>query len=276
MVNMITLCAFGQVEYKDTVRSITITGYVGVFAGPSISLKTGKASGFATLRAGGTASFSPKKWISFYGLGAFDINEAGKALPLYLLGIKLKPSKMVLVTIGRIASPMTELRPIPTTMFGQVEASTRAKILGPGLGGKITLTPHKNFSLNAGGFWRNTDATTELVLGIPYFKIGGYYGIQSKTFGGVVDFSYQWFSQLVVYNHTKELSFNTWINIPKTDGVGIYSDWTMSTQPWKFARGEWGVLKIFSYKIMKVLVGVGSGVPLDKNPYFNGYVMVTL
>lgn len=273
---IITVCAFGQVTFNDTVRNITVTGYAGVLAGPTISLTTGKVTGLATFRAGGTASLAPKKWISFYGLGAFDVDETGKVVPLYLLGIKFKPAKTMVITVGKIASPLTELRPLPTTNFGQFEAPTRAKILGSALGGKITFTPYKSFSVNAGSFWRNTDATVELVVGIPYTKIGGYYGVQSKTFGGVIDFSYQWFSQLVVYNHTKELSFNTWIDIPKTSGIGIYSDWTMNMQTLKFARGEWGILKSFSYKITKVLIGVGGGIPLDKKPYLNGYVMVTL
>lgn len=99
---IITVCAFGQVTFNDTVRNITVTGYAGVLAGPTISLTTGKVTGFATFRTGGTASLAPKKWISFYGLGAFDVDEAGKVVPLYLLGIKFKPAKTVVITVGKI------------------------------------------------------------------------------------------------------------------------------------------------------------------------------
>jgi hypothetical protein len=216
---------------------VTITGYAGILAGPKISIETGKTGGFSSFRFGGTVRFIPKKWISFYGLAACEVNETGNVTPLYLMSIILKPSKTSLISFGKIATPMTELRPLPTTLGGQFEPWTKSHILGSAYGGKITIIPNKKVSLVAGGSWRGTDGSAELGLSVPHFKIAGYYMVRSHGFGGAAILTYPWFAQTVSYNYNETLGINTNISILKT-GFSLYSDIGLDAKNWDFIHGE--------------------------------------
>ncbi len=267
--------AHAQFAWTDTVHSVTITGYAGILAGPKVSTETGKFGGFATFRGGATVTFFPKwaKWMTAYGLGAIETDETGTVSPFYLVGTTFRPHAKVAITVGKIATPMTELRPLPTTMAGQFEPWTKSHILGSAMGGKVAYTPSKNLSLVAGGFWRNGDESVELGFTVPYVKTAGYFLVQSKTFGIATTGTYKWLAQTFSYNHKKDFASLTCFDIPKTQGVSLYADIGFDANTWRLIRAEGGILKFYSYKgLINVLYGAGYAHEIHT---VRAYVMVS-
>lgn len=263
--------ALGQIEYSDSLHHVTVGGYAGILAYPAISIKTGKVKAFATARLGGTVNYSPKPFISLFGLGAIEINEAAVVDPFFLLGVKLVPHKKVVIALGKIATPMTELRPLPTTGAGQFETWTEARIPGSGFGGKITYNASERFSVVAGSFWRSTDASVELGIKIPHTQFAGYYMVTAKTFGMAMTFNYKLFTAVIAYNHRKVVTMFDCIEIPKTHGLVITSDVGFDPTSGKLLRGEWGAFKTIETKFVRVLVGVGYDQVLHS---FKPYVFI--
>jgi len=268
-----SLYSYGQIEWKDTVRNISLTGYAGIIAGPKISTDSGKMIGSVTARVGGAGSILLAPWISLEGLAAVDFDETATITPWYLIGITVKPSDKVSITFGKVATPMNELRPAIPTMSGQFEAWTQAQILSSAIGGKVAWSPHKNLRLVAGGFWRDRDVSVELGLGIPYTRLAGYYMVRTKSFGAAIDFSYKSISQVLAYNHKQNLGSFTGFTIPKLKGVALYSDIGFNTSNWKLVRGEWGMYKVFDYKRINVLIAAGYSQEIRS---VKGYVMISL
>ena len=267
------MCTHAQIEWNDTVHTISITGYAGVLGGPKVSVDSNGVTGGVSLRIGGTGSIAPVSWFSLYGLVACDIDETVSVTPWYLIAINLKPSRNTTFTFGKTPSPMADIRPVTTTMSGQFEAWTQAQIPGSAIGGKISLVPKKDFLLTAGGFWRGNDASVELGLRVPYTKFAAYYMVRSKNFGAAVDVSYKWLSQVVVYNHKQNIGFFTSLTIPKTSGVALYSDVGFDTNNWKILRGEWGIFKVFSYKMINIIIAGGYSEEIRS---VKGYMMISL
>ncbi|MFZ2205622.1 MAG: hypothetical protein WAV23_03450 [Minisyncoccia bacterium] len=269
---IISVCSYGQVVYNDSINHTSATTYLGVLGGPKLSTENSKALGFVTLRAGGMVTWKPNKFFLLTGLGAGEIDQTGTVTPFSLIGAKFSPCKTVFITVGKIATPMTELRPIPTSGSGQFEPWTKAQILGSAMGGKVTLNA-KNFSLIAGEFWRSNDASTEFGIKIPNAQIAGYYMAQSKTFGGALNLSYKFFSTVVVFNNKQNAGVLDILEIPKTHGLSVYSDVGFNSNNWKLIRGEWGIFKSFSIEHLGALLGIGYS---QESKSIKGYVFLHL
>lgn len=265
-----------QISRSDSVHGLTVSGYAGILAGPSITFPKGKVSGFTTFRAGGYANWQPKSWVGLSGFGIIQVGNSGTIMPMYMLSATVHPHKRMTVTVGRIASPMTELRPLPYTGPGQFESWTEAQILAPAIGGKarMQLDSANRYSVTVGGFYRN-DSTTTVEIGIrfPYVRIASAYNIQGKTFSIASEVITKWFSNTTVYNHNQLLGNVTVVFIPKTNGLMVYSDIGFATPEWKCIRGEWGVLKSFSFKFTKGLFGLGYA---HETKSVKGYFMINL
>lgn len=267
------LSTYGQYSLTDSVRHVDLSAYAGVLAGGRVSVTNAKLSGTASFRAGGTVAFSPARWFSSYGLGAFDADETGAVTPLYLLGVTFRPVSKLGITIGKIATPMTELRPLPTTMAGQFEPWTKSRILGSALGGKVRFAPTKNVSLVAGGFLRGTDGSVELGLSMPHFQMAGYCTVRGRSFGVAATATTKWATGTVGYNHRKDFALFANVTIPKTGGLSVYSDVGFDPAGWKLVRGEWGILYGTQYRFVRILTGCGYSQEARSAKL---YVMLTL
>lgn len=253
----VVLCAHAQIKFTDTVRHFNASVYAGMLAGPSISLNHAKVGGFVTLRAGGDIAWQPVPQIRCMVLGAGEVNEKGTITPFTLAEIKFFPLKQKLViALGKIATPMTEIRPLPTTGNGQFESWTESKIPGSALGGKIALV-FKKATITTGGFWRSNDASIELGLKANHIQISGYYLVRSHLFGAACKVSYGRFTEVLAYNHTNVIASATSVTVSKKQNITLYSDVGVSTGSWKLARGEWGILKGLSYRSLQMLTGIG-------------------
>ena len=201
------------------------------------------------------------------------MDETLTVTPLYLVGATFKPVERLSITVGKIASPMTELRPLPTTMPGQFEPWTKSRILGSAIGGKVRYAFTDKVSLVTGGFLRGTDGTVELGLAVPHLQLAGYYAVKGKTFGAAATASSKYFSETLSYNHRKDAASLTVLTIPKGRELALYSDVGVDASKWVFTRGEWGILDKFSYKFIKVLTAVGYSQEIRS---VKVYVMVAL
>jgi hypothetical protein len=257
----------------DSSRMFKAEGYVGILVGPQIGVDSGNVSGFATLRAGANVYWVPKQWFTLTGIGSLEINEKGSVTPFYLIGMRFKLHRHVVFTVGKIGTPMTELRPLPNTSGGQFEPWTKQRILPSATGGKVTFLINDKSSIVAGTFWRGKDITAEIGAKTKFVQMAGYYQIRARTFGGAISLDTKYVSQTFVYNHRNTFGSVTVITIPKTAGVLLYSDIGFRSTDWKWIRGEWGVLKTFQIKFIQGLVGMGYAYE-TKSLY--GYLQISL
>jgi hypothetical protein len=259
----------------DSTQAFKAEGYVGILIGPKIGVDSGKISAFGTLRAGANVYWTPQtlKWFSFFGVGAIEVDQSKTITPLYLIGTKFIIHKHVVLTLGKIGTPMTELRPLPNSGAGQFEPWTKRQILPSALGGKTTFIINDKSSIVVGGFWRGTDASVELGAKTRFVQVAGYYMVKSHMFGAAAAITTKWVSETMVYNYKSNFAFVTNISVPKTAGLVLYSDIGFSSTDWRWIRGEWGVLKTFKIKFVKGLVGVGYA---HENKGVWGYLQVNL
>ena len=265
---------FAQIELKDSVHHTEMTVYAGTLAGPRVLLENAKISGIYTLRVGATINYAPAKWISIFALGAGEVAQIDTSTiitPFTLFAVKVRPIKALTITVGKIASPMTELRPIPTTGAGQFEPWTKARIPGSALGGKASFSLNKDFSLTGGIFARGFESSSELSVGNSHIRVAGYYMNQTKMHGGALQVTYPYVSNTIMYNHNQNCGMVSIITIPKTKGVAVYSDIGFNPNNWSMIRGEWGLFKAFSINTIFGLVGAGYNNEMQS---LNGYVFI--
>jgi hypothetical protein len=143
-----------QLKFTDSAHNMTGTVYAGTLLGSSVTMPKLSMGGFGTLRAGGTLLWSPSKTVAVFGLGALELDHTPSAAIFGTFGLKVTFSKKVMFTIGKIATPMTELRALPTEAAGQFEPWTRRQILGPTVGAKMTITAIRNIAIVPGVFRR--------------------------------------------------------------------------------------------------------------------------
>lgn len=265
----------------DSSKNFKAEVYAGVLVGPSINVKdSAKVSVFATLRAGGNIYWTPQRWFLLTGIASVEFNEKPTALVLYLVAARFKFHKQFFLTVGKIGSPMTEMRPFPNTMGGQFEPWTKRQIPGAAFGGKATFIINEKSSVVAGGFLRGYgDASVELGAKTRFVQLGGYYMVKARTFGAAATVTVPYVSQTLVYNHQQNFGSLTNITIPKTGGFGLFSDIGFTTNNrWDWVRAEWGVMKVFSLgKKVNALVALSyahknPGLP----PRVYGYLQICL
>jgi hypothetical protein len=272
MLLFVSLCGYSQITYTDSIRHITVSGYAGVLSFGGINVKNAKVRGYVSARIGGDVTYTPKPFVRIFGLAAVEVDETATVLPLFLLGAKFIPHKKVSITLGKIPTPMTELRPFPTTGAGQFETWTEARIPGSAYGGKITYSPNDKFSVITGGFWRGNDASVELGIKVPYTQIAGYYMPKSKSFGVAGTLNYKLLTVIGAYNHRKVATIFTCVEIPKTKGLVITSDIGFDPVTGSMLRGEWGVFKSLYVKYVGMLFGTSyNHVSQEVRAYFYIY-----
>ncbi len=251
----------------DSSRTFKAEVYAGILTGPHVTVKdSAKVAAFVTVRAGGNIYWTPQPWFLLTGIAAAEINEKASVSLFYLVGARFKLHKHVFITVGKLGTPMTELRPLPNTSGGQFEPWTKRQILPSAFGGKLTVLLNANSSVVAGGFWRDNDASVELGAKTKFVQLGGYYLVKARTFGAATTLSTKYVSQTVVYNHQRNFGSVTSITIPKTAGLGLFSDvgFGINGKHWDWIRGEWGVMKLFTIaKKVNALVAVSYA---HKNP----------
>lgn len=253
---ILTLNSAAQVEHVDSTNHFTVTGYAGILAGAQVPTDTLQAPiGFSYLRVGATALWQPSQHWTFYSLGGAELSHTGSVTPFSLFAIGYIPTKRVSIISGKIASPMTEIRPMPVTRAGQFEPWTRAQIPGNSLGLKTRVTIGKNATLVAGSAWRNRCITTELAFKTKGIHAGAYYVPQTRMFGGAVTVEWKNGSGTLVYNHKGTAGGIVFHTIPKA--CSFYVDAGVSTNTWKLVRAEAGVLKMWNGKVLKALIGFG-------------------
>lgn len=275
IISLLTVITLGQAQICiDSTHHFIAEGYAGVLTGPVLSTDSGKITGVITLRIGGNVYWNPKPYFSLFGMGSAEVNQISAVTPLYLVGTQWNFNDRVSLIVGKIGSPMTELRALPNTGAGQFEPWTKSHILGSAFGGKIRGTITPTISLVAGGFLRGKDdASIEIGAMVPHFQMAAYYQIQAKVFGAAGTLTVPYVTETLEYNYRQELGSLTLVSIPKTAGCTLYSDIGFSSTSWHRIRGEWGVLKNFKIRVVKGLFGIGYA---QDSHTVRGYFQVNL
>lgn len=268
--------SYAQIIYRDSVANLYGTVYAGTLAGPKITIKNPTPLGFYSLRFGGSIYWNPQKWLTVYGIGVGETDQTDTTTPFALFGVNIKPNKFFSVAFGKIASPMTEMRPLPNSSGGQFEPWTKSHILGSALGGKITISPTENFSFVAGDFWRGTEASQEAGVRYGNFLATGYYLNQSKSFGGAIDFTFKRFNTVVMYNPKSTTGMFNLFEVSRKALLFAYSDIGFKPNEgdmlkWQMLRGEWGLFKTSQIKWTKILLGLGYAEEIKS---VKGYVFI--
>ncbi len=255
------LCVVAHAQLTvDSLKNFKVEVYAGILLGPSINVKdSAKISVFATLRAGGNIYWTPQHWFSLIGIAAVEFTEKPSASVYYLLASRFKLHEKLFLTVGKLGSPMTEMRPLPNSLGGQFEPWTKRQILGSSFGGKVTYQINRSSSVVVGGFLRGyNDASVEIGAKTRFVQLGAYYMARTRAFGAAVAVTTKYVNQTLVYNYNQNFGSLTVITIPKTAGCGLFSDVGFTAEKrWDWIRAEWGVMKVFTLgKKVNALVAV--------------------
>ncbi len=261
--------AHSQIALSDSANNTEIKVYAGNLAGSKVSTN-GNVGGFCYTRLGGIILWEPSKWFSIYALGAGELDQTGKFSPFGLFGTNFMHKKIKL-TLGKVATPMTELRPLPTTSAGQFEPWTRQQILGSALGGKISANFKKVYVVS-GVFKRDSNYSLEVGLKISKIQLAGYYMPLSKTFGFASNVNFKNVSTTAFVHSTQVAGMLHVITVPRLK-ISLYSDIGYDFKNTKLLRGEWGAFKTFHSKQLNALLGLGYSQEI-KN--FKSYIFIFL
>lgn len=231
-----------QMAFTDTVSHTAATVYAGTLAGPKTAVRDGKTQNMSTLHAGGSITWTPANWLSLFGVGGVELAQNDTVTALVVYGIRFSPVQSLSLTVGKIATPVTEFRPALMTAASQFEPWTLSRIPGAALGSKVTYAPTKDLSFVAGNFWRGTEASLEFGMHYKYVSVAGYYLNVSHTYGFATDFTYKRFRTAVSYNHSQSVGMFTLLGIPRVSTLSVYSDMGFHPVSGKMLRGEWGFL----------------------------------
>ncbi len=275
---LVTYASQAQIEYTDTQKHVACTVYAGILAGPKVVAENGSTAAFYSLRAGGTIAWTPKRWITLFGLGGGETSQTDTTVPFALFGLKLRPTNNITLTTGKVASPMTEFRPLPTTAGGQFEPWTKSHILGSALGAKVCYAPTQKLAFTVGSFWRNTETSYEAKIQYGPVAFGGYYMGVSKTYGAAVEAVTGRVSTTAMFNQKQNVGMFNTFELSRAQSFFLYSDVGFDYECKKMLRGEWGFFKTTSFLYLKVLIGAGyaeknAGISGEK-PLIKGYVFI--
>lgn len=260
-----------QITYRDSAQGLTIAGYAGVMSGPVVSVETPTTGHYATMRVGGDFSWQQSKSLILFGTGSLELNNSAPMITTTMMGATIGSGRTKF-SLGKILTPMTDIRPVINSRDGQFEFWAQYTIPANAIGGKLSHKINDKVSLSVGSFWRDTTTTLEGGLKVGKTNVAGYYSTQDQSFGLAGITSNKYFDLTLSYNYQKTVGSYLSVNLPSS--WYLFSDVGFTpTGQFDFVRGEWGVYKTLQVKYSQILYGVAydHGIKSVK-----GYVMINL
>ncbi len=177
--------------------------------------------------------------IRSFGVVKFTEREAVKYIRSY--EAIFTPSKKIAIHVGKMATPITELRPNPTTWQSQVETNAESTIPGgkPGIKLKYNVSKDLNFAL---GIHDHNNQTVQH-LKISYRQLAFATFLKDQKLFSAIKWQYEKGS-LIITRNNNETTFSSIITV--STHYKFYLDMQYDDSAKKLTYGEWGLRRSFS------------------------------
>lgn len=252
----ITGSSFAQISVPVS-KTVTVNPYVGILSWSAFSVDSLHASHEAGIRFGAIAVWRPTNWFAVKGTAVYNLATGNNSWSMNQMSAIFNPVKSVTITVGNMATLVTEQRPSPATADGQFETFTEAQIPGMALCAKAVWDVTENVSFGGAVASRNDKPEYQAMFRWKDIKLSGLYSEWDKKVGGALTVKVWKITEVFVYRQDKVVSNLFMLNLGPDKNWCLYSDTGYDLQQDKLVRGEWGALYNFSSKYVKGLIGPG-------------------
>lgn len=232
---------------KDS--SVTSGVYAGILNTTAFSVDESVRKNFYSFRVGAIAAWQATPWMKFNSFATFDYSD-GNGLPINSVSVKLYSHKEKMgLEMGYMATPSTELRPLPPTGDGHFETWTHSRIPGGSLGAKATYRFDKGVCVGLGIAERGDKAEYHAKISYKKTEFTSYYSVFNEKFGAATVFSVGRLYNVISLENLGESSvIANFSNFDIGKGMSLYIDAGYETQKSEFPRMELGFIKGFQFQ----------------------------
>jgi len=230
--------------------------YAGALSWTSFKIDSLDQTSTTNFRVGALTTWRPASYLALQGMTIYDrSNNTDWAMNQF--SIIVNPTKALKITAGNTGTLITEQRPLPTSAAGQFETWAQAQIPGGALCAKASYQINSNYLVGAGITAYYDQPRYEAKVAYKKLVLSGYYEEYSKKWGSVFTLSAGRWNSTLVWRQDDRIGNTITFDAGKNKDYCLYSDIGWSFDQNKLLRGEWGVLKTFSGKYIKGLIGPG-------------------
>jgi hypothetical protein len=251
---IISISSFAQISSIKVTDEVTVDKlYAGSLSKLQFSTDSLSTTGYTSLRVGAMATYKPVKWISFTSWAICQTETGTSPWTLQQAYLTITPIKKLSVTIGSMATLVTEQRPLPVTADGQFESVSESQIPGGSLGAKVKYNIGSSFQLAGGIAVRK--GLPEYAGRITYKKVqlSGWYSQCDSLFGTALTVDFKRVYSTFVF---KQKTIADVLTIKLSKDWSLYSDVVYDLSTKKLYSGEIGIMKSFESKYLKGLFGL--------------------
>lgn len=254
----LSIGSFAQIVNIPVTKDVTINKlYAGTLSWTAVSIDSLSAKNTAGLRFGTAATWRPSKYLAMYSMAVFQNETGNQSWSMNQFAVVINPSKKLKVTVGNVCTLVTEQRPSPASGDGQFETWTQSKIPGMAPVAKASFAFNSNIAAGLATAQRCGKPEYQANLVYKKFAISWLYDEWNKKHGSVLTFTLGRANEIVVWRQGELISNTLTLDLGKDRDYCLYSDTGYDLKANKLIRGEWGVLKTFSGKYIKGLIGPG-------------------
>lgn len=290
MIVMVAICsngAFAQIQNINCTddSSVVINNiYLGVLNSVNFSTKELTFSSPYNLQAAAMITWHASKWADVKTFAVYNRTNGNDAINnQFYVNLHHKGWSL---DFGKMATPATEIRPLPPTANGHFETWTESQMPGSTIGAKIGYkTDFGSIKIGVASRNKNLEISTHLATKINNHEIhavGAIGGERSTNYLVGLTHKYNRLYQVAAFKQTfnKESLSNEQIagyfvnyEISKKAKFAFYLDagYNLTTQ--KSPRFESGIMKSFESKIFKGLIALGYAEELKA---IKGYIFIHL
>lgn len=233
---LIPLRAYTQITnvYNDAQFSLSRI-YAGVNS--TTLFPTDSMAGYANVnfRLGIMSSLNMSDKVVFKTWGAIQMSKNQPVAGYNSFEVILKPFQKWSFHAGLIATPMTVLRPNPTTWESQVETHAQSTIVPGRPGSKVLYSIDPKSSVTYGYFNHGEQWAHHLNITIYHWRVAGY-RLGNGDYFTTLSFNRAWFENILTYSSKEELSTSAFVNFKNGLSFLIDTQYNFDRKDLKFLQ----------------------------------------
>lgn len=261
---LISVLAFGQMEkvaYSSDSIIVIDRVYVGALSNININSDLSHENGYS-LRVGVQGTWTINKFLKLKAYSVYD-RAGGDDIICNSFSLRAEKNSWF-AEVGRMATPSTELRPLPPTSSGQLETWTEARLPGGSVGIKGGYIFQEDRVFTLGLHERNGQAEYGAKLQIDAFNLAGAYEVASDKISLGSSYKSNWSYHFVSFTKEKDetmedetiLGHLSVVDISNKGNIQAYLDAGYSFEEEDFPRLEIGLMKNFEADFLKGVFGL--------------------
>ncbi len=249
-----------EIELSDNLKLDRV--YLGLVSNTGITATNFEMNNTVSIQSGLmlTYSLSQKVRLRSFGVLKIESMELTKGFTSYEIIYDI--SDNINWHLGTVSTPLTELRPNPTTWESQSETYAQSKIIGGRTGSKINFRLFPKLKISYGLFSHNGIWANHIKFEYKFIKVAGFIE-RSKSFL-VLDIDTKRISSTISIEPNYQFSKSVFIKFNRDFSLLLESEYSMIKE--KVNYGNIALRKYFlsSNKRIKGFLSIGYN-PIDKD-----------